>query len=217
MPTQNIFRWKDGLGWLVFSGGADASGEVRAMAIERASADGGLAVLSIGGATAADDALNDMQELGAPSGYLVDVLTEDDDTIRQRIGEAGIVLISSELPPRELRSSLLGAAIDGITTAYDRGAILLFENEVAAVFGTHVVDGDAVGSGFEWLQHIAVVPGMESAAESAVAKAIAGQQPEAVIVGINVGSALALGGDGTVETWGNKEITIALGSAYTDE
>lgn len=217
MPSQNIFQWKDGRGWLVFSGGNDATGAVRATAIERASADGGLAVLVMGDAVAADDALQDMQELGAPAGYLVDVLTEDDDTIRQRIGEAGIVLLSSDSPPNELRSGLLGAAIEGVETAYERGAIIALEDQAAAVFSTYFLAGEAVGAGFEWLQHIAVVPGMTSAAESPIAQAITAQQPEAVVVGIGEGAALALGGDGTVETWGNKAITIALGSAYTDE
>ncbi len=218
MPTQNIFQWRDGRGWLVFSGGTEPTGAVRATAIERTSADGGLAVLVAGGdPTAADDALTDMQELGAPAGYLVDVLTEDDDTIRERVGDAGIVLVSSATPPRELRSNILGAAADGLATAYERGAVLLLEGQAAALFGAYILDDGTVTDGLAWLEHIAVLPGMTSAAESPAAQAINTQQPAAVAVGVAVGAALALGGDGTVETWGSGQITIALGSAYTDE
>jgi len=218
VPSQNVFTWKDGQGWLVLSGGPEPTGAVRATAIERAAVGELVASIVISGEqTANDDVLDDLQELGAPTGYVVNALTEDDDTIKQQLKDAGLIALSTSAPAREVRSALLGAALDGITEAYARGAVILAEGTAAAVFGAYILDGERVVDGVNWLEHGFVAPGVTSAADSGDVQWVVSQQPDVIVVGVGVGSALALGGAGIVETWGHKQITIALGSAYTQE
>jgi hypothetical protein len=210
MPAQNVFRWLDGRGWLVLAGGGE-TGDIRAQALGRASADGGLACISLKGDPLL---LDDLEDLGAPSGYLVDLNTEDDKTIHDRLAEAGIIVIDSAPSVKEARSSLRGAAIEGIQQAFENGAVVLVEGVTAAAFGGWVLlSGGEVTEGLEWLENALVAPAIPDLATYARPVLIA--QPSAIAVGIGQGSALALGPDGEVETWGEKRVTIALGNAYT--
>lgn len=216
MAQNNVLRWQDGRGWLILSGGGEAQSDVRAEALGRAAADGGVAYVTLGGqSTLGEKALADMEDLGAPPGYLVDVLTEDDQTVQSSLAEAGIVVIENGADVDELRSSLIGAAIDGIRTAFQNGAVVLAEGNAAVVFGAWVLLGsDELTSGFEWLENGLIIPGITSISESAVAQDVLVRQPAAIAIGIGEGSALALGPDGEVETWGRRQVTIALGKEY---
>ena len=202
MPTQNVFRWMDGRGWLVLSGGNTALGAVRATAIERVSADGAMACVSLGNPAAADALLEDMQELGGPSGYLVDALAEDDETIKTQVGDASLVVLSSELRAREVQSLVMGAVIEGVKTAYERGAVILAEGGAASVFGAYIADDGQITDGLDWLHEGVVLPQATSATESPFAQAVLDDIPQSIVIGVAVGSALALGGDGMIETWG---------------
>jgi hypothetical protein len=62
------------------------------------------------------------------------------------------------------------------------------------------------------LQEALVLPEVESAA--VVAKPLLAEEPTSIAVGIGIGSALALGPDGQVETWGMRQVTVALGTQY---
>lgn len=210
MPTSQIFTWKDGAGWLVLSGGNEATSAVRALALERMAADGAVAVVAFGNPN--DDALlEDLADLGAPAGYLVDVLAEDDDTIRKQLGDAALVMLSWDGDVATLRSNLAGAAIAGLEAAYGRGAVILAEGQAAAVFGAHL----GHEAGFAWLQNSYIVPGLASAAASAEVRRMITEQPQVIVVGPQVGAAIVFGGDGTLETVGSRQVTIALGNAYT--
>jgi hypothetical protein len=55
-----------------------------------------------------------------------------------------------------------------------------------------------------------VLPEVESAA--VVAKPLLAEQSTSLAVAIGFGSALALGPDGQVETWGRRQVTVALGT-----
>jgi hypothetical protein len=212
MPSSNIFSWKDGLGWLVLSGGNEPTGAVRASAIERIAADGALACISFGGDD--DDLiLNDLQDLGAPTGYLVDVISEDDDTILDQLGAASLIAISHNVAPSQIRSNLIGAPLEAIQTAYERGAVILAEAQAATVFGAYLPDG----KGFGWLSNSYVVPGLGSAAESDEVRRMVADYPDVIIMAPAVGAAMVFGGNGTLETWGNQQVTIALGNAYTSD
>ena len=213
MPNRNVFHWMDGRGWLILSGGPDRAGELRALALERAAADGAVACISTTGVEAGDRLLTDMQDLGAPSGYLVDVAAEDDETVRSRLAEAGMVIIEGEASAMAVRSMLLGAAIEGIQRAYQNGAVILAEAASAVVFGEWVrQETGEVTRGLEWLKGALILRGADVAEPAKTA--LAGQ-PQAIAVGIGVGSALALGPDGEIELWGKKEITVLLGRNYT--
>jgi hypothetical protein len=213
MASNAILRWIDGRGWLVLS--ASNNDEVRAMVLARASADGGVAYVSMGGVEA-ENVLADMEDLGASSGYLVDVLAEDDATIRQKLGEAGVIVIAAEVDVLDARDGLMGSAISGIRDAFANGAVVLAEGECAAVFGAWVMlDSGKIISGLDWLESALVLPGVTSVGESDKAKTVLNAQPAAIAVGIGLGSALVLGPDGEVETWGNKQVTVALGRDYS--
>jgi len=212
MPSRSVFQWRDGRGWLVLSGGPDRAGELRAMALERASADGAVACVAINGIEAADRVLTDMQDLGALSGYLVDVAAEDDDTVRSKLAEAGMVVIEGGANAVEVRSALLGAAIEGIKKAHENGAVILAEGTSAVVFGEWVQQGKGeLGRGLEWLKGALIILGADV---SEKAKAALISEPKAIAVGLDVGAALAFGPDGEIERWGEKEITVLLGRNY---
>src|ERR1700754_3985200 len=94
MARNNVLQWRDGRGWLVLSGGHIPESDVRAQAIGHIDADGGVAYISFGSnAETTEVLMNDLQDLGAPPGFFVDVLSEDDETIRSKIGEARLVVV----------------------------------------------------------------------------------------------------------------------------
>jgi hypothetical protein len=213
MPSNAVLNWLDGRGWLVLSGGPDET--VRAAAIGRAAADGGVAYISLKPG-AGEQALADMEDLGAPPGYLVDVLTEDDDTIRARLGEAGMIVLESADSVAEARSALLGAAAEGMLTAYQNGAVILAEGSSAGVFGAWaLLENDRAVNGLDWLHATLVVPAVASLAQVPAAQAFLNQQPRAIAIGVDAGSALALGPDGELEPWGERRVTVTLGREFT--
>lgn len=209
MPSQSVFHWLDGRGWLIFSGGADD--DVRALALARLAADGGIACVSF--ADDPDRLLDDLADLGAPPAYVVDVFGEDDDeTIQNRLAQAGMIVVEGGESAVEVRGALRGAALDGMQAAFENGAVMLFEGEAAAAFGAWLVWDEAVEAGLEWLIGAVVLAGVRDAAP--YAKPVLDTQPTAVAVAILPGSALAFGPEGEIEPWGAREVTVALGSAY---
>jgi hypothetical protein len=201
----------DGRGWLILAGSADSENEIRAMALAKAAADGNLAFVSLGGGLdAAEEVLYDLEDLGAPAGYIVDVTSEDDATITAKLTDTSVVVIEAAPTAQEARSGLVGAAAEGIQASYENGAIVLVEGQSAMVFGTFLVrDNGELGGGLEWLDGALVAPGVTNAAEWA--HAILRSEGLAYVVGIGAGTALAFGPDGELEVWGKGEVTVALG------
>jgi hypothetical protein len=214
VARQNILRWKDGRGWLVLSGGADAESEIRALALGRVAADGGVAYVSIG--DQGEQTLADMEDLGAPSGYLVDILAEDDQTVQKQLADAGMIVVEGGAHITDIRSALLGAAVEGMQAAFANGAVILVEGLSAMVFGEWVaLESGKLLDGLGWLESALIVPGITSVSESEPAQVVLVAQPTGLAIGIGVGSALALGPDGEVETWGRRQVTVALGGEYS--
>jgi hypothetical protein len=211
MSEDSVLNWIEGRGWLILSGGADALGEVRSMALARMNAIGRVAYVSLD--DDGDEALmDDMADLGAPTGYIVNVMVEDDETIRERLADVGLVVIPGEAGVGFLRSSLLGAALDGVRDAYERGAVIFAEGEAASLFGVSVVDEDgAILDGFGWVDDSYIAIGVTSVADSDYARQVLTSGKATVGIGVNIGSALALGPAGSIETWGEGQVTIALG------
>lgn len=211
MGQNAVLRWQDGPGWLVFSAGH--SDEIRALALGVAAADGGIAIVVLG--AAGDQVLQDINDLGGPTAYLVDILTEDDTTIRQKLGEGSVILITGDADLSDLRSALYGAAESGIRDAYHNGAVVLVEGRSSMLFGAWVLLGDGeLVAGFEWLESALIMPSVGSIADAPKARAVLDQQPSAIAVGLGPGSGVALGPYNQVEPWGNRQITIALGRDY---
>ncbi|NWF70118.1 MAG: hypothetical protein HXY40_13620 [Chloroflexi bacterium] len=213
-----VLRWIAGSGWLVLAGGADD--EIRASALARGSSDGHSVYLSFGddvpGQISESERLQeDLEDLGAGAGYQVDVLAEDDETLAARLADAGLVVISSSRSVDDLRSGLLGAAVKGMRQAYENGALIYAEGLGAAVFGAHVLlENGKLAAGLAWVEHALVVPGMRSVQQSVRVQEVLKSQGDTLAIGIAAGSALALGPAGALETWGAKQVTITLGSAY---
>lgn len=215
MARNNVLQWRDGRGWLILSGGHLPESDIRAKAIGHIDADGGVAYISFGGNADAEILLSDMQDLGAPPGYLVDVLSEDDDTIRAKLGEASLIVVSSSSNIADTRSSLMGAAVEGMQTAFENGAVILLEGNSAAVFGAWMLlESGEIRQGIGWLSQMFVLPGVTAVAQSEAGKAALAEEASALALGIGQGSALALGPDGEVEPWGEQQVTIALGRSY---
>src|SRR5258708_12273197 len=117
MPQANVIRWRDGAGWLVLSGGGDIEsaevGEIEAEALARVPA--GDPVAYIWAATdveTADKHLTALEDLGAPTGFLIDVLTEDDATLREQLAVVGMVIIEDAPNLTEFQSGLLGLPLN---------------------------------------------------------------------------------------------------------
>src|SRR5690606_9908974 len=154
------------------------------------------------------------EDLGAPAGYLVDVTSEDDRTVVSRLTDAAVVVVGPAGSAEAIRSSLLGAAAEGLQTAFENGAVILAEGQSAMVFGEWVVrDSGELVDGLEWVAGSLIAPGVTNAA--AWAREVLLAQTLEYVVGIGAGSALALGPDGEVEIWGKGEVTVALGQSLT--
>ena len=218
MPQTTVFRWLDGRGWLVFSGRIHDDdgdvGDIRSLVLARASADGGVACVSLSGdPNRAENLLHDLEDVGAPSGYLIDVFSEDDETIQKQLSQAGVVVIDSATDAESARSALIGAPIDGIQEAYANGAMVLVEGYSMAAFGAWLVKNNgSLANGSEWLEGASLFTSASNIA--AQAQSIFELEPGAVAVGINHGSALALGPDGEVQIWGRGQVGVAMGTNY---
>ena len=215
MTRNAALNWLDGRGWLVLTGNAPASESIRARTLGIAAADGAVAVVAVHGEdAAAEQLLVDMEDLGAHAGYLVDVLAEDDLAVHEKLAEASVVIISAQDQATNVRSVIVGAAIEGIQTAFENGAVVLVEGPGAMAFGEWVVAEDGIIAGLEWLRGTLVVPGAERVADVEIVQAVLAARRSGVAIGIGVESALALGPDGQVELWGRQQVTIALGPDF---
>ena len=166
-----------------------------------------------GDLAAGDRRLEDFEELGATAGYLVDILTEDDETIATRLAETSIVVLESSDDLRNLKSALMGAALRGLETAFANGAIILAAGGPAMLFGEWVYNGqDNLIEGFGWLLDAVIMPTAQDL--STHVKPVLQAYPELYAIGIGAQTALALGPDGQVEIWGQRQIAVALGQNY---
>ena len=209
--SEQVLRWPDGPGWLILSAGGDQSlgvmDDIRASALTRITIDGGVAYVGLNEADH-DDLIEEMGDMGAPTGYFVNVRVEDDVTIRDLLAEAGMILLPAEVDVMSLRDALQGAALEGMTSALARGAVVLAEGESIRLFGVLMQEG---ASGIGWLENAFVVPNVSSISEAVSAREILKSGAAEVAVGVGDGSALVLGPDRRVEVWGDGNITIALG------
>jgi cyanophycinase-like exopeptidase len=213
MPQANVIRWRDGAGWLVLSGGDTSdTGDIEADALAYVHAGDPVAyVWAAGDVETADKHLTALEDLGAPTGYLVDVLTEDDDTIRRELAHAGLVLVGDGPNAKGLRAGLLGAALDGITAAFERGAVVLGIGQGAAILGSFMTGQAGIG----WVEGAIIVPHYDQDDAPAHLRELLQQHPQAYGLGIARGSALALGPSGEVEAWGAGKVTVTLGRNFS--
>ncbi len=224
MQESNIFRWRAGAGWLVLSGGGSyLEGQTEPIdmaALTRSAADGALILIGAAGESL-DDAeryLGYLGELGGRSGYILDIISEDDESLRTQLSEAGIIIIGDGPHRSRLFDGMHGAAIQGIAQAHTQGALVMGIGIGADLFGEWVVslpDGQPGATGFAWLANAAVLGGIAADPDRRRLQTLLHAAPTAYGLNVRPGSALTLGPEGQVELWGKQQISISLGKAYT--
>jgi hypothetical protein len=215
VPQVNVIRWRDGAGWLVLSGGGEHGTDIEAQALARIGPGEPIAYIwAAGDVESADTHLAALDDLGAPTGYLVDVLTEDDETIKRQLSDAGMIILGDGPHLEQLRSALAGAALEGLSAAFARGGVILGIGAGAAVLGSFLgITKDAPGLG--WVEGAIIAPHYDRADVLARLRDLLQQHPAAYGLGIGPESALALGADGRIEAWGDRQITVTLGHSIT--
>ncbi len=204
-------RWLETHGWLVLSGSADPHSEVRALALSRCNASGAIAYISLAG-DAGDALMDDLAELGAPSGYLVDLADQDNNEIHERLSGAGMIVIEAGADIHRLKRLMTQTVAHAIKEALQAGALVLFEGLASTLAGSYYLDPSGnVVKALNFVEDVYVAVDVNSALATETAQLVFQKQPDAVGLAIDKGSALVLGPDQHIETWGDKQITFSLG------
>ena len=216
MAEQIPFSWVETNGWLVLSGSADALSEVRAQALSRVNADGAIAYISLMG-DMGDAIMDDMAELGAPTGYFVDIEHDDNNTMYERLKSAGMIVIEPGDDLERLSRLMSQTVVQAIKDALVAGALVLFEGVASNLAGEYIVRPNGqVAKGLKFVTNAYIAPDVTSVLETEDVETVFLAHPETVFIAIQSGSALVLGPQGHVEIWGEKQVTISLGSAIAD-
>jgi len=216
--SENTLQYTSGRGWLILSGGNTAGSPIRADALARAKSYGITAYISTAD-DGGDSLLDDMEDLGARSGYFIDPEYDEDEDIIEEIKTASLVIIELGSSVDSLYKMLKGAALEGIRQAYERGAVVLIEGLAVNLFGRWIVtDNGEIKDGFDWVKNAFIEPQSTGVEDSRAVRAVLNEIADAVAINIDSGSALALGPDGAVEVWGEeKKVTISLGRKYLEK
>ncbi|MEO1643762.1 MAG: hypothetical protein AAFR67_01145 [Chloroflexota bacterium] len=216
--AEKTLQYLSGNGWLVFSGGHTTGSPLRARALARARAYGITAYISTAD-DGGDSLLEDMEDLGARSGYFIDPEYDDPTDTIADLKTASLVIVEMGTSINALYRLLKGPAIEGIKQAYERGAVVLIEGLAGNIFGRWVVtDSGDIVDGLNWVNNAFVEPQSAGAEDSRAVRAVLNEIADAVAINIESGSALALGPDGAVEVWGEgQNVTISLGRNFADE
>ena len=220
MPQQTIFQWRDGRGWLVLSGGGGSNDEMDAIAsieasiLGRTMSQGPIAYIwAAGDIETADRNMDALRDLGARTGYMIDILTEDDESLRTQLREAGVIILGDGPETQLLRDALPGVVIESIESAFGRGASVYAIGQSATILGTYGIEGNQLLPGLEWLSQSAIMAHYKPADADLLRDWV--QESAATYgLGLGEGAALALGPLGELEVWGNQAITVTLGEQY---
>ena len=213
--SESTLQYLSGRGWIVLSGGNTSGSPIRAKTLTRAREYGITAYISSAD-DGGDSLLDDMEDLGARSGYFIDPEYDEPDDIIEEMKTASVIVIEVGSSIDNLYKMLKGAPIEGIRQAYERGGVVLIEGLAVNLFGRWVVsDQGEILEGLNWIQNAFIEPQSTGAEDSRAVQAVLNEMADAIAINIDSGSALALGPDGAVEVWGEeKKVTISLGSKY---
>ena len=214
--SESKLQYLSGLGWLVFSGGNTAGSEIRAQAIARAKSYGVTAYISTAD-DGGDELFDDMLDLGARTGYFIDLEFDEPEEMIEQLKTASLIAIEVGSSVDALYHALRGAALEGIKQAYERGGVVLIEGLAANLFGRWLLsDEGQILEGFNWIVNAFIEPESTGIDDSRAVQTILHQIEDAIAINIAAGSALVLGAEGQIEIWGeDKEVTISLGRSYT--
>ena len=195
----------------MLSGRADPLSEIRAQALSRHNASGAIAYITLAD-DLGDELMDDMAELGASSGYLVDLEEQDNNEVYERLIGAAMIVVDAAGQGDRLLRLLRRTAIHALKEALNRGALLFFEGAAAAIAGEFVLAADhRIESGLNLLRNALVAIDASSVAGDDALRAARSELPDAIFLGLATGSALALGPQGQIETWGERPVAISLG------
>jgi cyanophycinase-like exopeptidase len=231
MPQQGPLRWLDGEGWLVLLGGGDyrrgETDQVDAQLLSVASLDRPMIVLTAEGARAdAEQILDHYTLLGGPGGEAFSLgemtrLQMATDRFLTLIREAGILYLGGEnvlpLVNNLHNSQALRYIVEGYSTY--QGLTLIGAGAGAAALGHWAFTARpphqrAMGLGF--VMSAVVAPHFKGTQQSPILRALP-QIGEALLgLGIPDSTALALGPQGQVETWGLGTVTAVLSAGEHD-
>lgn len=215
MPQVNIFHWRSGGGWLVVSGGGAVLSEdvqfIEARVLVQTHSQGPIAyVWAAGDIDAADAHMDSLRELGARTGYLVDVLTEEDDVLFRQLNEAGLIILGGGPHVDVLMDALSGVVLRAVEDAFGRGATVYAVGESAGVLAAYGVRDDAIQPGIGWIDQ-ALIMSCYGAEQADRLRDLVHRHPEAYGLGLAEGAAMAFGPQGEIEVWGNRQVTVSLG------
>lgn len=219
MPQHNIFQWRSGRGWLVLSGGgrsdvSDDVSRIEASMLGHTISQGPIAYIwAASDIETADRDMDALRELGARTGYLIDILTEDDDALFTQLSEAGVIILGDGPDSALLRDALPGIVMDGIESAFSRGATVYAVGQSAALLGTYGAYTHGMLPGIEWLSGAVIMPDFVADKADLLRDYVRHSEADYGL-GLGFGAAIAFGPRGEIEVWGNQAITVSLGEHY---
>lgn len=210
MSTATPFSWLDSNGWLVLSGKPDALGDIRARSLSRYDGSSAIAYISLA-ADLGDALMDDMAELGAPSGYLVDLEACDNNEIYERLSAAGMIVIEADRNSEALEGLISQTVVSALKAALERGALILFEGAAASIAGERRLNARGEWTtGLNFIQNALIALSADCDAQDALPRAEHGAPLDVPVMVFAPGAALALGPARQIETWGDGEVTISL-------
>ena len=219
--------WRAGAGWLILSGGgswrAGALDDVNAAALGWADLDRPVAVLpTAGGSTVEAEApLEDHDNLGAPSGYVVplfDPVGAQQPETCELIEDAGLIVIDDGPKMTTLVRSLRESpAMAAMVRAFEGGTAILGMGAGAAALGAWVAETDAkevdvtrAEPGLGWLTNIIVASHFEGTEDAHRLRKLLNLKRDCLGIGIPEGVGLGLGPLSEVENVGSGQVTVVV-------
>jgi hypothetical protein len=216
MLPDSPFTWLDSNGWLVLSGPADALSDIRAQALSRYAGAGALAYISLA-PDLGDALIDDMADLGAPAGYLIELEDQDNNEIYERLSNASMIVVEANRDLDALQSLMSHTVASALKAALEHGALILLEGAAASLAGQHRLSASGdLTTGLHFVGNALIATFIDNAAQTTLTRKIHRQLPDISILGLARGSALALGPNHQLETWGDAEVTITLNNRMGD-
>ena len=216
MSATLPISWLESNGWLVLSADADPLSEIRSLALGRCNASGAIAYVSFA-ADNGDALIDDMVELGAPSGYLIDLQDSDNNAIHEQLSRAGMIVIEAGNDIDRMKRLMTHTVAHALKEALEYGSLILLEGLASTLAGSCYIDGNGdICDALKFIQNSAILTGTGSIVDSESAQRILLTQAEMVCIAIERGAALVLGPEGHIETWGDNAVTFSLGSMSSE-
>jgi len=215
MPQSTIFKWKDNGGWIVLCGGGDFTAEghmlVDGQVLSRTVSNFPLAYIW-SDIDAADKHLEQFQDLGGRTGFLLDVREESPESTAQQLEEAGIIVLGDGIYFNEVSKALTGTTLEAIERAFYDGATIYALGRMAEYLATWIPDLVGVQKGLNWVENALVkAPYDPEKHTNTFQQLLAENIPDAYGIGLGTGAAIAFSPQAQVELWGRQAVTVLLG------